>query len=52
MSIFAKIDDDGIVLAVIVVEQDFINSGKIGESSNWIETSRKRKFRKNYIYCK
>ena len=36
------------MLTIIVVEQDFIDSGKIGESSSWIETSRKRKFRKNY----
>ena len=48
MSLFAKIDDDGIVLTVIVVEQDFIDSGKIGDPDNWIETSRKKKFRKNY----
>ena len=48
MSLFAKIDDDGIVLTIIVVEQDFIDSGKIGDPDNWVETSREKKFRKNY----
>jgi len=48
MSHFAKIDNDGIVLTVIVAEQDFIDSGKIGDPSNFVETSREKKFRKNY----
>ena len=39
MSHFAEIDDDGIVLQVIVAEQDFIDSGLVGDSSNWIQTS-------------
>lgn len=39
MSHFAEIDDDGIVLRVIVAEQDFIDSGLVGDSSNWIQTS-------------
>ena len=39
MSHFAEIDDDGIVLRVIVAEQDFIDSGAVGDSSNWIQTS-------------
>ena len=29
-------------------EQDFINTGKLGEPSNWIETSTDNEFRKQY----
>lgn len=32
MSHFAKIDSNNIVTEVIVAEQDFINSGKVGDS--------------------
>jgi|TARA_R110002020_G_scaffold280064_1_gene495876 hypothetical protein len=40
MSHFAEIDPDTkIVKRVIVAEQDFINSGTVGDSSNWIQTS-------------
>jgi len=39
MSHFAEINNDGIVQRVIVAEQDFINSGQVGDSSNWIQTS-------------
>ena len=39
MSHFAKINNDGIVQNVIVAEQDFIDSGAVGDSSNWIQTS-------------
>ena len=39
MSHFAEINNDGIVQNVIVAEQDFINSGAVGDSSNWIQTS-------------
>ena len=39
MSHFAEIDKNGIVLRVLVAEQDFINSGAVGEPSNWIQTS-------------
>jgi hypothetical protein len=38
MSHFAKVID-GIVETVHVVEQDFIDSGKLGDPSNWIQTS-------------
>jgi hypothetical protein len=38
MSHFAKVID-GIVVAVHVVEQDFIDSGKLGDPNNWIQTS-------------
>ena len=48
MSYFAEINNDGIVQRVIVAEQDFIDSGAVGDCFNWIETSRNGNFRKNY----
>ena len=39
MSHFAKIDENNIVVQVIVAEQDFIDSGAVGDPSNWIQTS-------------
>jgi hypothetical protein len=39
MSHFAEIDNNGIVIRVIVAEQDFIDSGAVGNPSNWIQTS-------------
>jgi hypothetical protein len=48
MSHFAKIDKDNIVTKVIVAEQDFINSGKVGDSFLWIQTSYSNSFRKQF----
>ena len=48
MSHFAEIDKDGNVLRVIVAEQDFINSGYVGDSFNWVQTSYNNNFRKNF----
>ena len=39
MSHFAKVED-GIVTNVIVAEQDFIDSGAVGDPSLWVQTSR------------
>ena len=39
MSHFAHIDDNNVVTQVIVAEQDFINSGAVGDPSSWIQTS-------------
>ena len=39
MSHFAEIDNENIVQRVHVVEQDFIDSGKLGDPSMWIQTS-------------
>ena len=39
MSHFAKIDKDGIVQSVIVIEQDVLDSGNWGDPNNWIQTS-------------
>ncbi len=48
MSHFAEIDNNNIVQRVIVAEQDFINSGAVGDSFRWIQTSYNNNFRKNY----
>ena len=48
MSHFAKIDKDNIVTQVIVAEQDFINSGHVGDSFLWIQTSYNNNFRKQF----
>ena len=39
MSHFAQIDENNIVTNVIVAEQDFIDSGAVGDPSKWIQTS-------------
>ena len=39
MSHFAKINNDKLVTEVIVAEQNFINSGSVGDSFRWIQTS-------------
>lgn len=38
MAHFAKVEN-GIVTAVIVAEQDFIDSGAVGDPAMWIQTS-------------
>ena len=48
MTHFAEINADNIVQRVIVAEQDFINSGAVGDSFNWVQTSYNGNFRKNY----
>ena len=48
MSHFAKIDNNNIVTEVIVAEQDFINSGAVGDSFLWVQTSFNHNFRKQF----
>jgi hypothetical protein len=48
MSHFAKLDSNNIVTEVIVAEQDFINSGAVGDSFLWVQTSYNGNFRKNF----
>jgi len=48
MAHFAKIDSNNIVTEVLVAEQDFINSGQVGDSFLWVQTSYNNNFRKNY----
>ena len=47
MSHFAKLNNN-IVTEVIVAEQDFINSGAVGDSFLWVQTSYNDNFRKNF----
>ena len=56
MSHFAQIKD-GIVQRVIVAEQDFIDSGTVGDPATWVQTSYNGFIRKNfagigYVYDK
>lgn len=39
MAHFAKIDENNVVIEVIVVEPDFVQSGALGDPSKWIQTS-------------
>lgn len=39
MAHFAKINKDNIVEQVIVADQEFINSGAVGDPTEWIQTS-------------
>lgn len=39
MSHFAHIDENNIVKQVIVAEQDFIDSGAVGDPTTWVQTS-------------
>ena len=48
MSHFAEINSDSIVQRVIVAEQDFINSGKVGDSILWVQCSYNNNFRKQF----
>ena len=47
MAHFAKLNNNT-VTDVIVAEQDFINSGQVGDSFLWVQTSYNNNFRKNY----
>ena len=47
MSHFAKLDNN-IVTEVIVAEQDFINSGVVGDSFLWVQTSYNGTIRHNF----
>lgn len=57
MSHFAEIGKNGEVIRVIVAEQEFIDSGAVGDPSRWVQTSyngsiRKRYAGKGYFYDK
>ena len=39
MSHFAEINLENIVQRVIVADQDFIDSGAVGDKNNWVQTS-------------
>jgi hypothetical protein len=48
MSHFAEINASNVVQRIIVAEQDFINSGKVGDSFLWVQCSYNNNFRKQY----
>ena len=48
MAHFVKIDSNNVGTEGIVAEQDFINSGKVGDSFLWVQTSYNNNFRKQY----
>jgi len=48
MSHFAKLDSNNSVENVIVAEQDFINSGVVGDAFLWVQTSYNGNFRGKY----
>lgn len=48
MSHFAELNENKNVIRVIVAEQDFINSGAVGDSFKWVQTSYNGNFRKNF----
>jgi hypothetical protein len=37
MAEFSQINEEGIVQQVIIAEQEFIDSGAMGDSSNWVQ---------------
>ena len=39
MAHFAQIDENNIVINVLVIEQDMVDTGLFGEPSKWIQTS-------------
>jgi len=39
MGHFAQINEENVVTQVIVAEQDFINTGAVGDPAKWIQTS-------------
>jgi len=48
MAHFAQLDDNNVVLQVIVAEQEFIDSGAVGNPARWVQTSYNARIRKNY----
>ena len=47
MSHFAKVED-GVVTQVLVVEQEFIDTGALGDASQWVQTSYNTRGGKHY----
>jgi len=48
MSYFAQLDQNKIVTRVVVADQEFINSGLLGEPVTWVETFMDGSQKKNY----
>lgn len=47
-SYFAEIDKGGVVIRVIVISQEELNTGRWGDPKNWVETTTDGSKRKNY----
>lgn len=45
---WAEVDRNGVVLRVIVADQEFINSGAVGNPARWVRTYKTRTQRHNY----
>lgn len=39
MAHFAQVDENNVVVQVLVIEQDVINTGHFGDPASWIQTS-------------
>ena len=39
MSYYARMDDDGIVVQVIAIEKDVLDTGHWGDPNDWVQTS-------------
>jgi hypothetical protein len=48
MAHFAQIDENNVVIQVIVIEQDVIDTGAFGDPTTWIQTSYNNSFRNTY----
>ena len=48
MSHFAEIDENSIVIRVLVVDEELILSGSMGEVSKWVQTSYNNNIRKQF----
>ena len=48
MSHFAEVDENNIVVRVIVIDQETLNTGRWGRPVRWIQTSRRTRGGKHY----
>lgn len=48
LTYFAELDQNDVVLRVIVADQEFIDSGAVGDPSQWVQTFLDGRQRKNY----
>ena len=48
MAHFAQIDENNVVIQVLVVEQEVIDTGDLGDPSKWIQTSYNGNIRGKY----
>jgi hypothetical protein len=48
MSHFAEIDNDSIVVRVLVIDEETILSGSMGDVSKWVQTSYNNSIRKQF----